>query len=264
LTEETGHVIANGVRLWYARAGTGRPPLVFVPGWCCDHTTMSSLMDRLSAKHEVVGVDLRGVGQSEFGGAPFTMADLVEDLRDLCEKLHAHQPILVGHSLGGRVVLAVLQAHPDLARAGVLLDAAVEESHERVLERRAEVESDDWKRALRRRFSNLQSQAAPESASPIVERMLQTPIEAARASLRASDDFDAGRALSDCRMPILYVGASEPRESRTRLVQLNPDIIFGQVVGSAHFVQIEADAQVAAMIERFIVMTGRREATMRQ
>ena len=40
--------------------------------------------------------------------------------------------------------------------------------------------------------------------------------------------------------------------------------MFGQVVGSAHFVQIEAAAQVAAMIERFIEMVGLRGATMRQ
>jgi pimeloyl-ACP methyl ester carboxylesterase len=264
LTEKTGHVVANGIRLFYSMAGEGRPSLVFVPGWCCDHTTMSPLMDRLSANHEVVGVDLRGVGQSEAGGGSFTMADLVEDLRDLCEKLEVHQPILVGHSLGGRVVLAVLEAHPDLARAGVLLDTAVEESHEHVLRRRAEVESDDWRPLLRRRFGNLQSPGTGESRGDLIERMLETPIEVARASLRAADDFEAVRALSGCSVPVLYVGASESRESRVRLVQLKPNVIFGQVVGSAHFVQIEAVEQVAAMIERFIEIDSKREVTVRQ
>jgi pimeloyl-ACP methyl ester carboxylesterase len=168
---------------------------------------MSPLMERLSANHEVIGVDLRGVGQSDFGGAPFTMADLVEDLRDLCQKLQVHHPILIGHSLGGRVVLAVLQAHPDLAPAGVLLDTAFDESIERVLERRAEVESADWRLALRRRFGNLQSHEMRASACDLVELMLETPIEAVRASLLASGDVDAGRALSGCRMPILYVCA---------------------------------------------------------
>jgi sigma-B regulation protein RsbQ len=255
---------ANGVRLFYTRAGAGKPLLVLVPGWCCDHTTMSPLAERLESSFEVLGLDLRGMGQSEFPGGPFTMADLVEDLCDLCEKLGVRHPILIGHSLGGRVVLATLQAHPHFAPAAVLLDVAVEESPEKVVARRAEVEGEDWRAALQRRFGNLMPQGAGNAQRDLVEQILDTPIDAARALLRASDDFDATVALSGCPLPVLYVGASEPRESLTRLVQLKADIFFGQVVGSGHFVQIDAAGQVAAMVDRFVALVAQRQSTMRQ
>ena len=37
---------------------------------------------------------------------------------------------------------------------------------------------------------------------------------------------------------------------------LNPRLCFGQVVGSGHFVQLEAPTQVNAMIEQFVRLYG--------
>jgi pimeloyl-ACP methyl ester carboxylesterase len=249
----------NGVRLFYTTAGTGRPPLVLVAGWCGDHIAMAPLADLLEANHEVIGVDMRGLGHSEVPRGRFTMADLVEDLRALCDQLGVLNPIFIGHSLGGRIVLAMLAAHPDIAQGAVLLDVAIEDSRAHLLARRAEVEGDDWRAGLQRRFEKLASPASSESTRAIVARMLDTPIEVARASLRASDDFDAALALSKCRVPVLYIGASEPRESQLRLLELKPDLMFGQVVASGHFVQVDAAAQVAAMVERFVVVTASAE-----
>ena len=32
------HVTRDGVKLFYAEAGVGEPPILLVHGWTCDHT----------------------------------------------------------------------------------------------------------------------------------------------------------------------------------------------------------------------------------
>jgi pimeloyl-ACP methyl ester carboxylesterase len=34
-----------GLRLYYERAGSGEPELLFVPGWRCDHTAFQPQFD---------------------------------------------------------------------------------------------------------------------------------------------------------------------------------------------------------------------------
>jgi len=55
----------DGVTLYYERAGSGDPELLFVPGWCCKHTAFQPQFDHFAATHAVTALDLRGVGQSE-------------------------------------------------------------------------------------------------------------------------------------------------------------------------------------------------------
>ena len=56
----------NGIALFYQEAGGGELPLVFVHGWCCDHTYFASQFEHFRRKHRVVTVDLRGHGQLRF------------------------------------------------------------------------------------------------------------------------------------------------------------------------------------------------------
>jgi pimeloyl-ACP methyl ester carboxylesterase len=55
----------DGVALFYDEAGGGELPLVFVHGWCCDHTYFAPQFEHFRRKHRVVAVDLRGHGQSD-------------------------------------------------------------------------------------------------------------------------------------------------------------------------------------------------------
>jgi pimeloyl-ACP methyl ester carboxylesterase len=55
----------NGVSLYYERAGSGERELLFVPGWCCDHTACEPQFDYFSDSYAVTALDLRGVGKSD-------------------------------------------------------------------------------------------------------------------------------------------------------------------------------------------------------
>lgn len=68
--------------------------------------------------------DLRGHGASELAtGTRFTATDALADLLAVIDELTPERPILVGHSLGGNLSQALVEAHPQRVRGLVIVDS---------------------------------------------------------------------------------------------------------------------------------------------
>src|SRR5690242_8394434 len=114
----------DGTSLAYLDTGAGDRPCVFVHGWTCNHTHFAPQIAHFARDHRVIAVDLRGHGASDAPEQGYTVAGFADDVAWLCEQLDVEQPVLVGHSMGGTVVLDVAARHPDLPSAVVMVDAA--------------------------------------------------------------------------------------------------------------------------------------------
>jgi pimeloyl-ACP methyl ester carboxylesterase len=107
------------VREW---PGGGRPFLL-VHGLASNAKTWDGVAQRLNAAgHHVVAVDQRGHGLSEKPETGYGFADVTADLRGLIDSLDMPQPILVGQSWGGNVVLHFAARYPGVASGLVLVD----------------------------------------------------------------------------------------------------------------------------------------------
>jgi pimeloyl-[acyl-carrier protein] methyl ester esterase len=91
--------------LHYEDQGSG-PPLLVLHGWSRSGADFAALAERLSPRHRVVRLDLRGHGASAPG--PFTLPDLAGDVAALAETLDLRGALLLGWSLGAQVALAAL------------------------------------------------------------------------------------------------------------------------------------------------------------
>ena len=118
------HMNRDGTALAYEDTGAGDPPFVFVHGWTCNHTHFAPQVEHFGRQHRTVAVDLRGHGASAAPEQDYTISGFADDVAWLCEQLGVERPILVGHSMGGTVVLDVAARYPDLPRAVVMVDAA--------------------------------------------------------------------------------------------------------------------------------------------
>lgn len=79
--------------------------------------------ERLATNHRVVIVDRPGSGHSSrLGTTPADLTTQATALAELIAKLRLGQPLVVGHSFGGAVALALALEHPD-AVAGLALIA---------------------------------------------------------------------------------------------------------------------------------------------
>jgi pimeloyl-ACP methyl ester carboxylesterase len=242
-----------GSRIYYEVSGTSRGGYLLLHGWSCDHVSMRPVATHLADRgHRVANMDLRGHGRSTLDAPAYTSRDVVGDMLAVGEQAGVERPILVGHSLGAKFVLAFAHAHPDRARAIVLLDTSIVESRQRQATRLGEIEHDRPEDLRRRLESMFLANDQSEQRRQYVESMMRVPRPVAAAALRAGDQVDTATALASCELPVLYVAAARAMEDPGLMRQLNPRLCFGQVVGSGHFVQLEAPLQVNAMIEQFV------------
>lgn len=104
----------DGDRLHYVDYGSG-PPIVMVHGLCGQLRNFAYLeLPRLAQSHRVIVVDRAGSGRSTRG--PASQANVYAQARTIARfiaTLELEKPLLVGHSLGGAIALAVGLDHPD-------------------------------------------------------------------------------------------------------------------------------------------------------
>jgi pimeloyl-ACP methyl ester carboxylesterase len=118
---------SDGVRLQYALAGpAGGSPVVLVHGYCSDYALNwvgTRWQETLTtAGHLVVGLDCRGHGGSEkpHDPAAYARRTMAGDVARLLDHLDVPSADLLGYSMGARISLEVVIAHPRRVRRAVL------------------------------------------------------------------------------------------------------------------------------------------------
>jgi len=94
--------------------------LLFVHGWAIDQTYWSSQMEEFCPEYHVVTIDLPGHGKSGKNRERWAVEDYASDVRAVIDQLHLENVILIGHSMGGNIILeAALNNDRVLALVGV-------------------------------------------------------------------------------------------------------------------------------------------------
>lgn len=106
-------VTADSVRIHYTDQGAGEPALVLVHGWSCDGTYWGAQVPEFAKTHRVVTVDLAGHGASSANRVTYTMDLFGEDVVTVLQALDLKDVILVGHSMGGAVIVEAALLAPD-------------------------------------------------------------------------------------------------------------------------------------------------------
>jgi pimeloyl-ACP methyl ester carboxylesterase len=100
-------ISADGVSIVYEVRGEGEPALVFIHGWCCDRSYWSEQLPHFAEKYKVVAIDLAGHGESGLDRKEWTIEAFGDDVVAVVDKLNLEQVVLIGHSMGGFVMLEV-------------------------------------------------------------------------------------------------------------------------------------------------------------
>jgi 3-oxoadipate enol-lactonase len=103
----------NGSKLAYKEQGEGQA-VILLHGFCGSSAYWDALLPLLPQGRRYIVPDLRGHGRSAAPAGPYTMVAMAEDIAVLMEQLAAEKPIVLGHSLGGYVTLALAESRPEL------------------------------------------------------------------------------------------------------------------------------------------------------
>jgi pimeloyl-ACP methyl ester carboxylesterase len=111
------------VQLW-GKPAADKTPLVLVHGWMDVAASYQFVVDALAEDHFVIAPDWRGYGQTPSAGADnFWFPDYLADLDFLLDHYAPGQSVnLVGHSMGGNVVMLYAGVRPERIRRLVNLE----------------------------------------------------------------------------------------------------------------------------------------------
>lgn len=103
-------VTDDGVRLWSAGSGSGRP-LVLCHGGPGSWDQLEPVAEMLHGHARVIRWDQRGAGRSDRQG-PYTIARFIADMESIRRHYRIERWVVAGHSWGATLALRYAIAHP--------------------------------------------------------------------------------------------------------------------------------------------------------
>jgi len=115
-------VTINDIKVNYKTTGEGQDVLL-LHGWGCSLEIWKTLQSQLEQKYRVTSIDFPGFGKSDEPKTVWGVEEYTQCTEKLIETLNLKNPVLIGHSFGGRVSI-LLSSRNDYVKKVILTDAA--------------------------------------------------------------------------------------------------------------------------------------------
>ena len=112
-SREKPELVSNGARINYNIYGDGDTTLLFVHGWCIDQSYWKYQVDHFKEKYKVVTLDLPGHGDSGKNRNQWTIESFGDDVSMVINALDLENLVLIGHSMGGNIILEATKQNQD-------------------------------------------------------------------------------------------------------------------------------------------------------
>lgn len=132
-------IIYNGQAVYYTISGQGNP-VVFIHGLAEDATIWNGQADFLSSGFQLIIPDLPGSGRSPLP-EQVSMEGLAGAVKAVLDAEGIEQAVLIGHSMGGYVMLAFAELYPQRVKAlGLFHSTSYADGEEKKAARRRNIE----------------------------------------------------------------------------------------------------------------------------
>lgn len=282
-TDVTHHDIpsADGGSLHVIERGHGRP-LVLIHGITLQAAVWSPQLHGLADRYRVLALDVRGHGRSRAGHDGFGRKVAARDVATVLDHFDLRRAIVVGHSMGGMILMEFAGDFPDLLEervAGlVFMDTAayqllpkpalpvaqalgrrVKGRYERgrpVPQRQMGEDDLSWVTA-RLAFGEQPSRVAVDQVRRFLEEVPQSTSLPSGIDLL---DHDAREALAATKTPsLVLVGSRDlltPVFAARRIARFLPYARLEVLPGAGHQLMQERPREVAALLDEFAARLG--------
>lgn len=112
----------NGYKINYEVEGSGKPIVLF-HGWLASLETMKPLQKNLSKNFKVYNIDILGFGKSDLPKEPLYTDNFGDFVNDVLQALNIENPILIGHSNGGKAIINYAGRYNNKINKIILIDS---------------------------------------------------------------------------------------------------------------------------------------------
>jgi len=278
------------VQVW-GEPSPDKTPLVMVHGWMDVAASYQFVVDALSHDHYVIAPDWRGYGRTPSGNVDnFWFPDYMADLDFLLDHYAPDRPVnLVGHSLGGNVVMLYAGVRPERIRRLVNLEgfgmpattpdmaparyAKWMDELKKLHRGELDMKAYDAVSGVARRLMKTNPRLSPDKANWLAEHWAEqnadgkwTILGQPAHKVISAHLYQADEVLALYRrlsMPVLAVEASDNSldlwwkgkftlEQYHERIKNVPNVEIGYIPDAGHMMHHDQPELLAAMIERFI------------
>lgn len=250
--------------------GRGQPPVVFVHGFACAHTDWNAQVAHLSPRYQTVSVDLRGHGASPGSAAECSIERYGADVAEIMRALALPPAVLVGHSLGCRVVTEAALQVPTQTAGVILVDGSQFAAAMEAVLKASFATPEGYAELTRLLFKDM---FTPKSdiavAASVIARAERLPRAIGEKMMLDLQRYDVGRlagSLASLRAPVMAVQttfSNEKRERRTMregqttpyldMVRASvPSVRVEVIADTGHFPQLDESVRTNALIDSFL------------
>jgi 3-oxoadipate enol-lactonase len=242
----------NDIHLAYDSRGDG-PPCILIHGFpLCRQMWRPQVSALVKAGYRVITPDLRGFGESEAPDGPYSMSVYADDVVALMDRLEIEKAIIGGMSMGGYVLLNLLERHPGRVAAAMFLTTRAAADDEAGKVRRtalAHAVQEQGPHLVTTAFEQILfapgiSESRPELVSEVRSWMEATPprgLEGGLLAMRDRKDFTPDLPLLD--FPSLVIGAELDQTMSVELSHVLarelPRATLGIIPDAGHMANLE-------------------------
>ena len=244
----------RSVQLHYTDCGEGHP-LLLLHGWGCNTTTFSAIRPFLEARFRVLTLDFAGFGQSDEPHEVWGVEEYTRSVEALAKAEGIENPILIGHSFGGRV--SIVYASRNKTQKIILVDAAGVKPRRSLSYYRKVYTFKLLKRILplvvgRKRAEAMIEARRSKAGSPDYNQATAMM----RAILSKCVNEDLCHLMPKIEAPtLLFWGEKDtatPLADAKRMEKLIPDAGLVTVAGAGHFSFLENTPLFLRVVESFL------------
>jgi pimeloyl-ACP methyl ester carboxylesterase len=240
----------------YQKAGTGEPALVFVHCWSCDRSYWTNQIDYFSEKYKVIAIDLAGHGESGIGRVDWTIENYGKDVKAVIDKEKLNNVILIGHSMGGPVVLAAAELLGNKVKALITID-----TFQDIEQKYTQEQLDGFYKSFEKDFVTATKEFVkgmfPDNADSslvnmIAEDMSSAPPNIALASFRSLFKFDEAANFDKINLPVRFINSAKYPTNLEAAKRHIKDFDLKIIEGVGHFPMLEKTDEFNSALDETI------------
>jgi pimeloyl-ACP methyl ester carboxylesterase len=247
--------------IFYTDQGKGTA-VVLIHGFLENSTMWMPIIPEISKRNRIITVDLLGHGKSDCLGYVHSMELFAETIQAVLKHLRIRKYILVGHSLGGYISLALAKKNPTKIKGLCLLNSTSNEDSEerkKIRTRANKMVQNNFENLVKMSISNLFN---PERLSQFKDEIEAVKKEALKTSIQGYIAANEGMKnrentnnvlAEDTFKKLLIIGEKDPvLEYQTSLVEAkktNSEIV---VFPDGHMSHIENRVALIAVLKDFL------------
>ncbi len=247
----------DGLKIEYEIWGDGEIPVLLLHGWGSSFDAYRGIISALSDRCRLYGVNFPGCGKSETMDTPWCLDDYCDFVLKFMSAVKIENPIIIGHSHGGRVTMKLTADGRVNPPKIVLLDAA------------GLIPKKSFKQKMRARNFKIIKNIL---TMPVLKEHTEGLLQKARAHYGSADYNAAGEVLRktlvslvntdirdilpNIKCPSLLIwgenDTATPLADAKTIENLIPDAGLCVIKGAGHFSFCERPYEAHAILRSFI------------